>query len=139
MAVTTYQNKGGGQHKYKPEIGIDMGIKTSVTTSEGRKYKVFVEESERIKKCQRLIARREKGLQPALAVTSNIFLRIGTKPSRSDGEPAVNVMQQIVHYLLEHEHVLQDENLNDWHKGLFGRTVQHSVLGLVKAKLIKHE
>ncbi|MBR0257377.1 MAG: transposase [Synergistaceae bacterium] len=34
---------------------------------------------------------------------------------------------------------MQDENISGWHKGLFGRTVQHSVLGLVKAKLIKHE
>ena len=32
-----------------------------------------------------------------------------------------------------------DENLKGWHKGLFGRTVQHSVLGQVKEKLIKHE
>ena len=51
-----------------------------------------------------------------------------------------NAANKIVHELLEHEHVyMQDENLNGWHKGLFGRTVQHSVLGLVKAKLIKHE
>ena len=61
LAITTYQPKGGEQKKYKPEIGIDMGIKTSVTTSDGRKYHVLIEESERIKKCQRLIARRKKG------------------------------------------------------------------------------
>ena len=47
---------------------------------------------------------------------------------------------KIVHELLGHEHVyMQDENISGWHKGLFGRTVQHSVLGLIKAKLIKHE
>ena len=34
---------------------------------------------------------------------------------------------------------MQDENISGWHKGLFGRTVQHSVLGLVKAKLMKNE
>ena len=34
---------------------------------------------------------------------------------------------------------MQDENLTGWRNGLFGRTVQHSVLGLIKAKLIKHE
>ena len=60
LAITTYQNKEGEQKKYKHEIGIDMGIKTSVTTSDGRKYHVLIEESERIKKCQRLIARRKK-------------------------------------------------------------------------------
>ena len=49
--------KGGETRKYKPEICINMGIKTTITTSDGRKYKVLIEESERTKKCQRLIAR----------------------------------------------------------------------------------
>ena len=34
---------------------------------------------------------------------------------------------------------MQDKNLSGWHKGLFGRTVQHSVLGLVKRKLMMSE
>ena len=34
---------------------------------------------------------------------------------------------------------MQDENLKGWHKELFGKTVQHSVLGLVKAKLMSNE
>ena len=56
LAITTYRDKGGEAKKYKPEIGIDMGIKTTITTSDGRKYKVLIGESERIKKCQRLIS-----------------------------------------------------------------------------------
>ena len=52
LAITTYQSKGGEQQNYKPEIGIDMGIKTSITTSDGRKIDVLIEESERLKKCQ---------------------------------------------------------------------------------------
>ncbi|MBR0257378.1 MAG: hypothetical protein IJQ58_06545 [Synergistaceae bacterium] len=43
LAITTYQNKGGETKKYKAEIGIDMGIKTTITTSDGRKIEVFVE------------------------------------------------------------------------------------------------
>ena len=35
--------------------------------------------------------------------------------------------------------VIQDENLSGWHKGLFGKQVQHSILGKVKAKLIQLE
>ena len=47
---------------------------------------------------------------------------------------------KIVHELLEHERVyMQDENISGWHKGLFGRTVQHSVLGLVKRKLMMND
>ena len=34
---------------------------------------------------------------------------------------------KIVHDLLEHMY-MQAENLKSWHKGLLGRTVQHSVL-----------
>ncbi len=61
LAITTYQTKGGEKKKYKPEIGIDMGIKMTITTSDGMKYKVLIEESERLKKCHRLTARRKKG------------------------------------------------------------------------------
>ena len=128
LAVTTYK-------KYKHEIGIDMGIRTSVTTSDGRKYHVLIEESERIKKCQRLIARRKKGSSNRYKAVK--MLRKAYQKLSSRKRDAAN---KIVHDLLEHEHVyMQDENLKSWHKGLFGRTVQHSVLGLVKAKLIKHE
>ena len=135
LAVTTYQNKGGEQKKYQPEIGIDMGIKTSVTTSDGRKYHVLIEESERIKKCQRLIARRKKGSSNRYKAVKKLRRAYQKLTSRKR-----DAAKKIVHELLEHEHVyMQDENLKGWHKGLFGRTVQHSVLGLVKAKLIKHE
>ena len=135
LAITTYQNKGGEKKKYKPEIGIDMGIKTTITTSDGRKYKVLVEESERLKKCQRLAARRKKGSSnkhKALKLLCRAYKKLAGKKKDSSNK--------IVHELLEHEHIyMQDENLRGWHKGLFGRAVQHSVLGLVKAKLIKHE
>ena len=135
LAITTYQNKGGEKKKYKPEIGIDMGIKTTITTSDGKKYKVLIEESERIKKCQRLIARRKKGSSNRYKARK-LLHRAYQKLTSCKKDTA----NKIVHDLLEHEHVyMQDENLKGWHKGLFGRTVQHSVLGLVKAKLIKHE
>ena len=143
LAVTTYCNKGGEQKKYKSEIGIDMGIKTTITTSNGKKYKVLIEESERIKKCQRLIARRKKGSNNAHArpfrdrYKARKLLRKAYQRLSSQKKDTAN---KIVHELLEHEHVyMQDENISGWHKGLFGRTVQHSVLGLVKAKLIHNE
>ncbi|MBR4196813.1 MAG: transposase [Synergistaceae bacterium] len=135
LAITTYQNKGGETKKYKPEIGIDMGIKTTITTSEGKKIKVLIEESERIKKSQRLIARRKKGSNnryKAIKLLCKAYQKLS-----SQKKDAAN---KIVHDLLEHEHVyMQDENISGWHKGLFGGTVQHSVLGLVKAKLIHNE
>ena len=135
LAITTYRSKGGEECKNKPEIGIDMGIKTTITTSDGQKYKVLIEESERIKKCQRLVSRRKKGSSnwyKARKLLHRAYQRLTSCKK--------DVANKIVHELLEHEHVyMQDENLKGWHKGMFGRTVQHSVLGLVKAKLIRNE
>ena len=135
LAVTTYVDKGGETREYKPEIGIDMGIKTTITTSDGRKIKVLIGESERIKKCQRLISRRKKGSNNRYKAVK--LLRKAYQKLTSCKRDIAN---KIVHELLEHEHVyMQDENISGWHKSLFGRTVQHSVLGLVKAKLIHNE
>ena len=135
LAITTYQSRGGEQRKYKPEIGIDMGLKTTITTSEGKKYKVLIEESERIKKCQRLIARRKKGSSNHYKARKLLRIAYHRLTSRKK-----DIANKIVHELLEHEHVyMQDENLSGWHKGLFGKTIQHSVLGLVKAKLIHNK
>ncbi|MBR1658278.1 MAG: transposase [Synergistaceae bacterium] len=135
LAVTTFQNKGGEQKKYKSEIGIDMGIKTTITTSDGRKYKVLVEESERIKRCQRLIARRKRGSSnryKAVMLLRKAYKKLGSRKR--------DTANKIVNELLEHEKVyMQDENLKGWHKGLFGRTVQHSVLGHIKRKLMINE
>ena len=135
LAVTTFQDKRGEIKKYKPPIGIDMGIKTSITTSEGKKYKVFVGETERLKKLQRRIAKREKG-------SSNKYKtrKLLEKEYQKLNNRKLDAANKIVHELLEHEKVyMQDENIKGWHKGLFGRTVQHSVLGLVKSKLMKNE
>ena len=114
---------------------IDMGIKTTITTSDGKKYQVLIGESERIKKCQRLLARRKKGSNnryKARKLLQRAYHRLTRRKK--------DVANKIVHELLEHERIyMQDENLSGWHKGLFGRTVQHSVLGLVKAKLMKSD
>ena len=117
LAITTFQNKGGEQKNYKPEIGIDMGIKTSATTLDGSKYHVLIEESEQLKKCQRLVARRKKTISEG---SSNRYkalkkLRRAYQKLTSRKRDAAN---KIVHELLEHEHVyMQDENLKGWHSG----------------------
>lgn len=137
MAVTTYQdkNKEGEQKKYKPCIGIDMGIKTSITVSDGRKIKVLIGETKRLKKCQKKLARRKKGSSNRYKMRK-LLKKEYQKLTRKKRDAA----NKIVNELLQHEKIyMQDENLKGWHKGLFGRTVQHSILGLVKAKLMKSE
>ena len=56
------------------------------------------------------------------------------------GNKKRDAANKITHELLEHAIAyMQDENLKGWHKGLFGKIVQHSILGLVKKKLINSE
>ena len=135
IALTTFQNKGGETKKYKPEIGIDMGIKTSITTSEGKKINVFVGETKRLKKIQRRIMKRKKGSSNRYKMRKLLRKEYQKLDNRKKDKA-----NKIVHELLGHEKVyMQDENLSGWHKGLFGKTVQHSILGAVKAKLMKNE
>ena len=63
LKVTCYINKENfkeREHNGK-EIGLDFGVKTSITTSEAEKLDVQVEESERLKKLQTEMFRRTKG------------------------------------------------------------------------------
>ena len=63
LKVTCYQNKEDveEQETNGKEIGLDFGIKTNITTSEGEKLDVSVQESDRLKMLQRELQRRVKG------------------------------------------------------------------------------
>ena len=62
LKVTAYINKENFKEKQKngKEIGLDFGIKTNITTSEGEKLDVSIEESECLKKLQREMFRKVK-------------------------------------------------------------------------------
>ena len=63
LKITTYidKNKAEKTERNGKDIGIDFGIHTQMTTSEGEKIDVQVGESERLKKLQREMFRRAKG------------------------------------------------------------------------------
>ena len=113
------------------EIGLDFGIKSNITTSEGEKLDVQVEESERLKALQRELFRRVKGSNNRHK-TVKLIQREYQKLSNKKQDKA----NKIVHKLKQYDRIyMQDEQIANWHKGLFGKQVQHSCLGTVKAKL----
>ena len=63
LKVTAFINKENYHEEPKngKEIGLDFGIKTNITTSEGEKLDVQVGESDRLKRLQRELSRRKKG------------------------------------------------------------------------------
>lgn len=132
--ITTFQKKEL-EIPTLPEIGIDMGIKTHITTSEGKKINAFVGETERLKKLQRSIARKKKGSnnrRKARLLMQREYQKLTNRKN--------DLANKVVHELLKHERVyMQDENLIGWKSFKFGKTIQHSILGRVKAKLVSHE
>ena len=133
LKVTAFINKENWKEIQTngKEIGLDFGIKTSITTSEGEKLDVQVEESERLKKLQRELFRRVKGSNNRHK-TIKLIQREYQKLSNKKQDKA----NKIVSKLKQYDRIyMQDEQLSNWHKGLFGKQVQHSCLGTVKAKL----
>ena len=114
------------------EIGLDFGIKTNITISEGDKLDVFVEESERLKRLQKKMSRQVKGSNNRYKTIKNIrreYLKLSNKKK--------DKANKIVHMLKQYDTiVIQDEQIASWQKTKgMGRTIQHSCIGLIKSKL----
>ena len=135
LHITVYKKKEVNCEKdYLPPIGIDMGIKASITTSEGDLIDVMIEETERLKRLQRKIMRQQKGSNNRHKTQTLLDREYQKLSNRKD-----DMTNKIVAELLSHKTVyMQDEMIKGWHRR-YGRKVQHSVLGRVKAKLIRHE
>lgn len=133
LKVTAYINKEN--FKEKPsngkEIGLDFGIKTNITTSEGEKIDISVEESDRLKKLQKELFRRTKGSNNRYKTIKKIQ-REYQKISNKKQDKANKIVSKLKQY---ETIVIQDEQISNWHKGLFGKQVQNSCMGLIKSKL----
>ena len=119
----------------RPDVGIDLGIKDTLITSEEHKYHVRAEVSSRLKGLQRKLARQRKGSQNYIK-TVNALRREHQKISNIKNDHA----NKIVHELLANSGIvyMQDEMVHNWHSELFGKQVQVSILGRLKAKLTRH-
>lgn len=133
LNVVTFTNKENfkEQKKNGKEIGLDFGVKASITTSEGEKIGVSLGESERLKHLQREMFRRQKGSNNRRKTIKRIqreYLKLSNKKK--------DKANKIVHKLKAYDRIyMQDENIAGWHMGLFGKQVQHSCMGIIKAKL----
>jgi putative transposase len=62
LKVTCYLSKGSIKQKQNnKELGLDFGIKTSITTSDSKKIDISIQESEHLKKLQKNLQRKIKG------------------------------------------------------------------------------
>ena len=144
VALTVYRSKDEhsslATKRFSPDttIGLDMGVSTHITFSDGSSVNARVEESDRLKRLSRKLARQEKGSK-AFAQTKELIGDEHRKVVTKRNDAANKVSS----WILEHEHVyMQDENISSWRKKYSkargSRSVQYGILGRVKARLVDH-
>ena len=132
LAVSCYRDAASEPAPKKEEdLGIDLGCETAVTTSDGRKFKAKVKETDRLKRLQKKLARQVKrsgGWKRTKRLIGVEHQKIADRKN--------DLANKIVHEIKQHQHVyMQDELLAKWHSGGHGKAVQYSVLGRVKSKV----
>ena len=119
--------------KPKDIVGIDFGIKDAITLSTGEKFNFSFDQSRVIRE-QKKLSKKKKG-------SKNRFKQV--LKVKKQHEKLTNKKNDASNKFvskLKNEFKLiciQDENLKGWHSGLFGKQVQHSILGRIKSKLLK--
>ena len=124
--------------QYKDDIvGIDMGVATTLTLSDGTKYNISVGESEKLKRLQAKLARQKKGSNNRYKTIKKIrkeYVHISNKKN--------DISNKIVNKIITNYKtiVIQDEQIGKWKEDEFsGSKIQHSILGRIKYKLTQND
>lgn len=120
------------------QVGLDFGIKDTLVSSDGQKFKFSIEEKEqnRCKKIQKRISRSVKG--------SNNRLKLCYKLQKAN-QRVHNIkkdwVNKLLHNLLNEYDIVvfQNDNIRGWQAGWFGKQVHNSVLGMIKSKLLQKQ
>ena len=118
-------------------VGIDMGVATTLTLSDGTKYDISVGESEKLKRLQAKLARKKKGSNNRYKTIKKIrkeYIHISNKKN--------DISNKIVNKILSNTKtiVMQDEQIEKWRQnGMSGSKIQHSILGRIKSKLTQND
>lgn len=131
IQITTFQQKEKEKEIIK-KVGLDFGIKDSIITSDGEKFNIKIPESDKLKRNQLFLSKKKKGSKSGYKQLTKIkkeYERISNQKK--------DQVNKLVSYLKNnyHEVYIQEEQIANWHKGLFGRQVQQSALGAIKSKL----
>lgn len=113
LKVTAYINKEKEkkQKKNGKEIGLDFGIKTTVTTSEGEKIDISIGESDQLKALQKKLERQVKGSNNRWKTIKK--LRVLCQKIKNKKQDIAN---KFIHKMKEYDYVVfQDDDIAKWH------------------------
>lgn len=130
IKICCYSDKKGQLSK-SGKIGLDFGIKDNVVLSNGEKFNWSFPPSNNHKRKQRKLSKKKKGSKNYVKQLKKI-----QKSHIKNTNQKNDAANKFIHKLKSFETVVfQDENIKGWHSGLFGKQVQHSIMGRIKAKL----
>ena len=151
IKVTVFIPKSNFNRKEtNKSVGLDFGIKTAITTSDGEKFDCNKQETDKLKFLQKQLHKKLKGSKRYYKLLNQI-----RKEYEHISNQKKDVANKIVAHLLKENDVIyfQDEQISKWKKKKirkqeskqkksakkcgfsFGRQVQSSCLGRVKSKL----
>ena len=122
-------------------VGLDFGIKDSITTSYGDKYKCDVRETDYLKFLSRKLNKRSKKKNEKKSRRYCRCMRQLKREYEKLANRRKDIANKIYHKLTTDYDVIyfQDEQIKGWQKGLFGKSVQSSCLGALKQRLVALE
>lgn len=132
LHVTCYlpKNSHGSQNPIGSAVGIDFGVNSKLTLSNGLKIDFEVRETPRLKRLQRKLVRSQKGSRNREKI--RFLLRKEYEKQNNRRRDAQN---KVLAFLkLCDAVVFQDDNVKGWAK-LFGRQVHSSGIGGLKSRL----
>ena len=135
--ITCYVPK---EEKHIPHrsVGIDFGISDNLVFSDGREpVNICVPESKGTKLASR---RMNKALSHNGNQKSNKHYKRKNKVRKAyekDKNRRKDLANKAVHEILNNYDfiAIQDEMIHNWQKGIFGKQVQHSAIGVIKEEL----
>ena len=139
IMVTVFFPKNSNGKKIKNKsVGLDFGIKTAITTSDGEFFDCNKQETEYLKYLMKQLHKKEKGSKRYWKLRNQI-----QKEYEHISNQKKDVANKIVAKLLKENDMIyyQDEQITNWKKSKrnkcfsFGIRIQHSCLGRVKSRL----
>lgn len=119
-------------------VGIDFGIENNLNFSDDREvFNCNIEESKYIKRLSRKINRcwiRNNKCNSNNNLKRIKKIKIAYQKQNNFKHDIAN--KEIHNLLANYDFIaIQDEMLSNWQKGLFGKQIEHSCMGTIKAKL----
>lgn len=137
IKLTTFQFPNGEPilRNKKEAVGLDFGIKDNIVTSDGEIFNVSIAETDRLKRFSRKLEKSKKGSNNRYKLIKKIQIEY-QKLSNKKKDASNKIVNKIL--TIYHQVIIQDEQLHGWQsskmKG-WGRRIQHSCMGSIKAKL----